>query len=84
MEYHQTSENNGLVHEQIAALRTRYGPNEFQLAPAEPLFLKFLKQIYESPLILLLLASSVVSALVGNLDDAGCVVVAVGIVLTGG
>jgi hypothetical protein len=45
--------------------------------------LKFAKQVYENPLILLLLASSLVSALLGQYDDAACVVVAVGIVLTG-
>jgi Ca2+-transporting ATPase len=45
--------------------------------------LKFAKQVYENPLILLLLGSSVVSALMGNYDDAGCVVIAVAIVLTG-
>jgi Ca2+-transporting ATPase len=45
--------------------------------------LKFAKQVYENPLILLLLGSSVVSALMGNFDDALCVVIAVTIVLTG-
>jgi len=57
--------------------------NEFQLPPSEPLWLKMAKQVYEQPLILMLLASSVVSALFGSYDDAICVLVAVGIVLTG-
>lgn len=39
--------------------------------------------MYENPLILLLLGSSVVSALLGSYDDAICVVIAVAIVLTG-
>jgi positive regulator of sigma E activity len=57
--------------------------NEFELPPSEPLWLKMAKQVYEQPLILMLLASSVVSALFGSYDDAVCVLVAVGIVLTG-
>lgn len=57
--------------------------NEFELPPSEPLWLKMAKQVYEQPLILMLLASSVVSALFGSYDDAICVLVAVGIVLTG-
>jgi len=57
--------------------------NEFQLPPSEPLWLKMAKQVYEQPLILMLLASSVVSALFGSYDDAVCVLVAVAIVLTG-
>lgn len=39
--------------------------------------------MYENPLILLLIGSSVVSAIMGQFDDAVCVVVAVAIVLTG-
>ncbi|WRT66553.1 calcium-transporting P-type ATPase, PMR1-type [Kwoniella shivajii] len=74
----------GLSTSSLSALLARYGPNEFELPPADPLFLKFAKQVYENPLILLLLGSSVVSALMGNYDDAACVVVAVGIVLTVG
>ncbi|WWC89133.1 calcium-transporting P-type ATPase, PMR1-type [Kwoniella dendrophila CBS 6074] len=74
----------GLPTSSLSALLARYGPNEFELPPEDPLFLKFAKQIYENPLILLLLGSSVVSALMGNYDDAACVVVAVGIVLTVG
>ena len=57
--------------------------NEFELPPSEPLWLKMATQVYEQPLILMLLASSVVSALFGSYDDAICVLVAVGIVLTG-
>lgn len=62
----------------------RYGLNEFELPAKEPLWLRLAKQVYEQPLILMLLASSVVSAIVGSYDDAIGVVLAVAIVLTGG
>lgn len=78
-----TDPKNGINSSNTSALLTQYGPNEFELPPAEPLWLKFAKQVYENPLILLLLGSSVVSGLMGNYDDAVCVVVAVAIVLTG-
>ncbi|WVQ99635.1 calcium-transporting P-type ATPase, PMR1-type [Kwoniella sp. CBS 9459] len=79
-----THASQGLPSTSLAALLARYGPNEFELPPTDPLYLKFAKQVYENPLILLLMGSSVVSALMGNYDDAACVVVAVGIVLTVG
>ncbi|WVR06873.1 calcium-transporting P-type ATPase, PMR1-type [Kwoniella sp. DSM 27419] len=79
-----THPSQGLATSSLAALLARYGPNEFELPPSDPLWLKFAKQVYENPLILLLMGSSVVSALMGNYDDAACVVVAVGIVLTVG
>lgn len=47
------------------------------------MWLKFAKGVYENPLNLLLLGSSAVSALMGQYDDAVCVVIAVAIVLTG-
>jgi magnesium-transporting ATPase (P-type) len=64
-------------------LRETHGPNEFQVAAQEHILLKFAKQVYENPLILLLLASAVVSLMVGNSDDAISIAVAVTIVLTG-
>ncbi|CAK9781097.1 calcium-transporting P [Cutaneotrichosporon oleaginosum] len=82
-DFHTDGER-GLPNSAVAALVGQYGPNEFELPPDEPLWLKFAKQVYENPLILLLLGSSVVSGLMGNYDDAVCVVVAVAIVLTVG
>lgn len=79
----ETSPTDGLSSSVVPALLARYGPNEFELPPEEPLAIKFAKQVYENPLILLLLGSSVVSALMGNYEDAACVVIAVFIVLTG-
>ncbi|KAL8738755.1 MAG: hypothetical protein Q9181_000510 [Wetmoreana brouardii] len=59
------------------------GPNELPHETAEPLWLRFLKQFKET-LILLLLASAVVSFLMGNLDDAVSITIAVTIVVTVG
>lgn len=78
-----TSATAGLSTSSLAPLLARYGPNEFELPPAESLLLKFIKGVYENPLNLLLLGSSAVSALMGQYDDAICVVIAVTIVLTG-
>lgn len=60
-----------------------HGYNEFSVSTPEPAILKFAKTIYESPLILLLCASAVISAIMGNVDDAVSITVAVAIVLTG-
>lgn len=44
---------------------------------------KFIETIYESPLNLLLLGSAAVSAIMGNIDDAVSITVAILIVLAG-
>jgi len=67
----------------IDTLREKYGYNEFSVETPEPLFIKFAKTIYESPLILLLCGSAIISAIMGNVDDALSITVAVLIVLTG-
>lgn len=72
--------SNSIVLEHIAT----YGYNEFTVATPEPVLLKFAKTIYESPLILLLCGSAVISAVMGNTDDAISITVAVLIVLTVG
>lgn len=74
----------GLALAQIASLRSIHGYNEFSVEAPEPVLLKFAKTIYESPLILLLCGSAVVSAVMGNIDDAVSIAVAVLIVLTVG
>ncbi|KIR36499.1 calcium-transporting P-type ATPase, PMR1-type [Cryptococcus deuterogattii MMRL2647] len=84
LEIFATHPTDGLANSAVAPLLARYGPNEFQVPPSDPLYLKFAKQVYENPLILLLLGSSVVSALMGQFDDAVCVIMAVTIVLTVG
>lgn len=83
MNYFRTSSTNGLLHSDINVLRETHGYNEFSVESPEPLVLKFAKTIYESPLILLLCASATVSAIMGNVDDAISITVAVLIVLTG-
>jgi magnesium-transporting ATPase (P-type) len=60
-----------------------YGYNEFSVEAPEPAYVKFAKSIYEQPLILLLLASAVVSAVMHNIDDAVSITIAILIVLTG-
>lgn len=78
-----TSASTGLPGTLLDHLRMIHGPNEFQVAESEHIALKFAKQIYENPLILLLLGSAGVSLLVGNRDDAISIAIAVMIVLTG-
>ncbi|KAF9047497.1 Ca-transporting ATPase [Panaeolus papilionaceus] len=82
--YFRTNGVNGLYHSDITTLRETHGYNEFSVASPEPLWLKFAKTIYESPLILLLCGSATVSAIMGNVDDAVSITVAVLIVLTVG
>ncbi|KAG9079087.1 High affinity Ca2+/Mn2+ P-type ATPase-like protein, partial [Ceratobasidium sp. 370] len=76
--------NRGLPSSSVSALRATYGYNEFSVSSPEPAWLKFAKTIYESHLILLLFGSAAVSALLGNLDDAVSIAVAIIIVVTVG
>lgn len=79
----RTSSTTGLLLSDISHLLTEYGYNEFSVSAPEPVLIKFAKTIYESPLILLLCGSATVSAIMGNIDDAVSITVAVLIVLTG-
>ena len=72
-----------MLRSDIPNLLATHGYNEFSVSTPEPVFIKFLKTIYESPLILLLCGSAAVSAVMGNVDDALSITVAVLIVLTG-
>lgn len=60
-----------------------YGQNEIPHDPPEPIWLRFIGQ-FKEPLILLLLASAAASILVGNMDDALSITVAVTIVVAVG
>lgn len=82
--YYRSDANAGLLKSDISGLLEKHGYNEFSVSSPEPLFLKFAKTIYESPLILLLCGSATISAVMGNLDDAISIAVAVLIVLTVG
>ena len=73
----------GLSAAVIPSLQNVHGYNEFSVSTPEPVLLKFAKTIYESPLILLLCGSAVISAVMGNTDDAVSITIAVAIVLTG-
>ncbi|GAA99094.1 uncharacterized protein L969DRAFT_94276 [Mixia osmundae IAM 14324] len=74
----------GLSSHVVPQLRELHGPNEFAVAQKEKAYVKFAKQFYESPLILLLLGSAVISAVVGNFDDSVSITVAIIIVVTVG
>ncbi|VDO75211.1 unnamed protein product [Heligmosomoides polygyrus] len=67
-----------------ATLRRQYhGYNEFEVSEQEPLWRKYSEQ-FRNPLILLLLASAVVSLLMRQFDDAISITIAVIIVVTVG
>ncbi|KAH9935143.1 calcium-transporting ATPase [Epithele typhae] len=79
-----TSVTDGLSARRVSDLLATHGYNEFTVSTPEPMLIKFAKTIYENPLILLLCGSAVVSAVMGNIDDAVSITVAVLIVLTVG
>jgi Ca2+-transporting ATPase len=58
-----------------------HGHNELPHEEPEPLWLRFIKQFKET-LILLLLGSAAVSLIIGNVDDAVSITMAVTIVVT--
>lgn len=78
-----TSLTRGLSPSDAEARLLQHGANELPHEEPEPLWLRFLKQFKET-LILLLLASAVVSFIMGNLDDAVSITIAVTIVVTVG
>jgi len=78
-----TSLTRGLSPDEAEARLLSNGANELPHEEPEPLWLRFLKQ-FKEPLILLLLASAVISFIMGNLDDAISIAIAVTIVVTVG
>lgn len=69
----------------IQSRQDQYGENECKSDDDdEPLIVQFLKTFTEDPLILLLIASAVVSFLMGNTDDAISITMAIVIVVTVG
>ena len=64
--------------------RKEYGPNEISVEDDESLWKKFLSNFVEDRLILLLIGSAVVSAIMGNLDDAVSITLAIVIVVSVG
>lgn len=79
----QSSLTHGLSPIKAEARLLQNGLNELPRETPEPLWLRFLKQFKET-LILLLLASAAISFLMGNLDDAISITIAVTIVVTVG
>lgn len=79
----KSSLTHGLSPTDADARLLQNGPNELPHEQPEPLWLRFLKQFRET-LILLLLASAFISYLMGNLDDAVSITIAVTIVVTVG
>lgn len=79
----KTSITYGLSPPEALSRLQDFGPNEIPHDPPEPLWLRFLGQ-FKEPLILLLLASAGASVLVGNVDDAVSITVAVTIVVAVG
>lgn len=79
----KTSLTYGLTPPEALSRLRDFGPNEIPHDPPEPLWLRFLGQ-FKEPLILLLLASAGASVLVGNVDDAVSITIAVTIVVSVG
>ncbi|KAK3394415.1 hypothetical protein B0H63DRAFT_407640 [Podospora didyma] len=79
----KTSLNYGLTPAEALSRLRDHGPNEIPHEEPEPLWLRFIKQ-FQEPLILLLLASAGASIVVGNMDDAISITVAVTIVVSVG
>ncbi|KAG6117062.1 hypothetical protein E4U13_001396 [Claviceps humidiphila] len=79
----RTSLTHGLTANDALTRLGNHGPNEIPHDQPEPLWLRFVKQ-FQEPLIVLLLVSAGMSLLLGNLDDAVSITVAVTIVVTVG
>uniref|UniRef100_A0A3Q3XKB2 Calcium-transporting ATPase n=1 Tax=Mola mola TaxID=94237 RepID=A0A3Q3XKB2_MOLML len=71
----------GLTQEEVSRRRAYHGWNEFDITEEEPLWKKYISQ-FKDPLILLLLASAVISILMHQFDDAISITVAIIIVVT--
>ena len=78
-----TSLTRGLSQADARGRLARHGANELPHEEPEPLWLRFVKQFKET-LILLLLASALISAFLGNWDDAISITIAVAIVVSVG
>ncbi|KAM4736378.1 calcium-transporting ATPase type 2C member 1 isoform 1-T1 [Anableps anableps] len=71
----------GLTQEEVTRRRVFHGWNEFDISEDEPLWRKYISQ-FKDPLILLLLASAVISVAMHQFDDAISITVAIIIVVT--
>ncbi|CAB4062426.1 ATP2C [Lepeophtheirus salmonis] len=73
----------GLTSTESSVRRSTFGFNEFSVKAARPLWKKYLDQ-FSNPFILLLLASAVISVMMGQLDDAASISFAIIIVVSVG
>ncbi|XP_028673725.1 calcium-transporting ATPase type 2C member 1 isoform X1 [Erpetoichthys calabaricus] len=71
----------GLSQSEVSRRRAYHGWNEFDISEDEPLWKKYISQ-FKNPLIMLLLASAVISVLMHQFDDAVSITVAIIIVVT--
>uniref|UniRef100_H2ZPN5 Calcium-transporting ATPase n=1 Tax=Ciona savignyi TaxID=51511 RepID=H2ZPN5_CIOSA len=71
----------GLSEAEVARRRKVHGFNEFQIKPDDPLWKKYIMQ-FKDPLIMLLLASAVVSIVMKQYDDALSIAIAITIVVS--
>lgn len=71
----------GLNEAEVAQRRSFHGFNEFEISKEEPLWKKYLGE-FNNPLILLLLASALISLVMKQFDDAVSITVAIIIVVT--
>ncbi|XP_056356451.1 calcium-transporting ATPase type 2C member 2 isoform X2 [Oenanthe melanoleuca] len=71
----------GLSEVSVLQRRSKHGWNEFQVESTEPVWKKYLDQ-FKNPLILLLLASALVSVITKEYEDAASITMAVLIVVT--
>jgi P-type Ca2+ transporter type 2C len=72
---------NGLSEVEVMTRRKLYGFNEFAVKNDEPLWKKYLEK-FKEPMILLLLASAMISIIMNQLDDAISITFAILIVVT--
>ncbi|XP_050397748.2 calcium-transporting ATPase type 2C member 1 isoform X2 [Patella vulgata] len=79
----KTSLDDGLTESEAKQRQKLYGANDFEISQEEPLWKKYLGQ-FKDPLIMLLLASAVVSVFMRQFDDAVSITVAITIVVTVG
>nr|XP_033785910.1 calcium-transporting ATPase type 2C member 1 isoform X2 [Geotrypetes seraphini]XP_033785912.1 calcium-transporting ATPase type 2C member 1 isoform X2 [Geotrypetes seraphini] len=77
----QANLQNGLNNSEVCHRRAFHGWNEFEISEDEPLWKKYISQ-FKNPLLMLLLASAVISVLMHQFDDAVSITVAILIVVT--
>ncbi|XP_054246087.1 calcium-transporting ATPase type 2C member 1, partial [Indicator indicator] len=77
----QANLQHGLKNCEVCHRRAFHGWNEFDISEDEPLWKKYISQ-FKNPLIMLLLASAVISVLMHQFDDAVSITVAILIVVT--